>query len=181
MKTIEDAVIELGGKLPNPTYRKISNAAGWYISSTGKLTHAVDCVWFNPKEFEACAKRMGYINEQPKDHIVEANEMVGNWHERGELPPVGVECEYRYKHQQDANWRRGKIMYIGTDLFVAFDGHEERAHFVDNAKFRPIKSHREKVIEAACKVQIEIGKSLFESLYNAGMLVLPQDSGDTKD
>lgn len=62
MKTIEDAVIELGGKLPNPTYRKTSNAAGWYISATGKLTHAVDCVWFEPEQFESCAKRLGYIN-----------------------------------------------------------------------------------------------------------------------
>lgn len=62
MKKIKDAVIELAGKLPNRTYTKYSNVAGWYISRCGKLTHAVDCVWFEPEEFESCAKRMGYIN-----------------------------------------------------------------------------------------------------------------------
>lgn len=62
MKTIEDAVIELNGKLPNKTCNKRCSDGGWYISLYGKLAHVVDCVWFELDDFEATAKRMGYIN-----------------------------------------------------------------------------------------------------------------------
>lgn len=256
MKTIKDAVIELGGKLPNTTYRKTSNAAGWYISSTRKLTHAVDCVWFAPGEFKACAKRLGYINgyrygvEYPtngkrpdlpddvevsvyggnysnvivqvrfapwtwikrfkitdprykpvdeaseiqeskpeaecvseilgckqkpksvnKNHIVEVNEKVIN--ARPCWPPVaGMTVELWFGGQYVENveflCERG-----GSVIFWRYSNDSVESAAMPTAELKPIRTEREKVIEAAVKTDGSITKSQAESLYNAGMLVLP--------
>lgn len=303
MKNIKDAVIELDGKLPNRTYTKYSNAAGWYISRCGKLTHAIDCVWFEPEEFEDAAKRMGYINGyrygveyptngnrpdlpggtlveltfacgskyecktssttfesrpihdpvvvsfritdekyKPVDEATEINiaeevkkelrsvnkkmlsgccqelgeiqpideaskgfEVIkrpepyvprkiasvdgiikNNWHERGELPPVGELVEYQQNREEKRFEKCRVLAHHGVTVVFTLDGLPNSVFTGQMAThlFRPIRTHREKVIEAAVMICAQMKPNIverMEAIYNAGMLVLPQDSGDTKD
>lgn len=118
--------------------------------------------------------------KKPVDEVSEKPE--SNWHERGELPPVGVECEMLtckewivvYVVGMDKASGRLVVRYIETGEYF---GHTPEAHF-----YRPIRTHREKVIEAAMDVcnKVPEGESVLGYLYYAGMLVLPQDSGNTK-
>lgn len=106
-----------------------------------------------------------------------------NWFERGELPPVGVECEFN----NNGAWIKCKLVYKGKKrgMIEKMPSGDEQAITFERCvgKFRPIKSHREKVIEAAmkcCQAFPSTQLNFAEKLYEAGMLVLPQNSGDTE-
>lgn len=109
-----------------------------------------------------------------------------DWHERGELPPVGVECEVCSTYN---GWVNCKMLAHGIcceNGKVAFwQAEHDCGVFYSENRFRPIKTHREKVIEEAMIVaneaKPECDITFLSALYNAGMLVLQQDSGNTKD
>ena len=128
-----------------------------------------------------------YLNSQPEGHIDDASKMADNWHERGELPPVGVECEVYFDTDHSPEWHRGTVTYR-SDKFtvIIYDDGDERCYELEeleDAKFRPIRTHREKVIEAAMAVGTLSGPGaagVYGGLYDAGMLVLPQE-GEEND
>ncbi len=101
-----------------------------------------------------------------------------DWHERGELPPVGVECEYIDNHAR--NYKKCKIDFIGARLVVInTESGGEKAIAINKVKFRPLKSYRDKAIEAASTIFInqrsdELSVCL-GALYDAGLLRLPED------
>ena len=122
-----------------------------------------------------------------------------SWYEKGELPPVGIECEKAFTSTKN-QWSRifvagktkiGEIIYeivdcpnrelIG-DLKTADSNYKIRGSWTGEAyAFRPIKSDREKAIEAAVDAMKDTPyypasvKKLAGNLYDAGLLRLPED------
>lgn len=82
------------------------------------------------------------------------NERIGHdvapvWNGEG-LPPVGVECEYKW---QNDRWRIGKVCYISKHtvlMLEIFDEEEsESAYGVCDVTFRPLHTEAERKREAA--------------------------------
>ena len=69
-----------------------------------------------------------------------------DWHERGELPPVGTECEYyRCEHN---DWKSCRIEFIGRRVVVMSGTNgSEFCRKIAKLKFRPLKTERERAIE----------------------------------
>ena len=125
---------------------------------------------------------------QERDKMNSKQEVDNSWHEREELPPVGCECEWVDESGVDgvdgvvypqlgdvvtihahADTPGGYTIAIftwarGSGLGVAASRMQE--------DFRPIRTEREKAIDAACKaIGGVIGARLvIERLYDAGML-----------
>ena len=114
------------------------------------------------------------------------------WNGEG-LPPVGVECELNY-HENHAGWCWAKIEFINETAVVWKWDHQMNkkesccnSHSNGKIKFRPIRTHKERVIEKAFKVSCDaIGapdtavnsdyrKTLINAFYDADMLIDPKD------
>lgn len=108
-------------------------------------------------------------------HIVTVVEAFGltdnDWHERGELPPVGVECEY-YRSEH-ADWKLCKIEFIGRKVVVMSGvGGSEFCRKIAKLKFRPLKNEREKFIERMDREWQSQNKTLADFLgeqYDKGL------------
>lgn len=75
------------------------------------------------------------------------------------LPPAGTVCEVRFDTDSSPQWDKCDVIYlspIGAVLRYADTGSEHIYKFADgipsDMKFRPLKSDRDKAIEAACEV-----------------------------
>ena len=97
-----------------------------------------------------------------------------SWHERGELPPVGVPVElwvgglFAYNCEFITRRRHHYVMWN-------LDADRPDASDYMNSEFRPLRTEREKAIDAACDVICKKGVNDFErgvitKLYDAGML-----------
>lgn len=78
------------------------------------------------------------------------------WNSEG-LPPVGVECETRFKHDTPPKWYTFKALFVSTHNVVALVGDDELTYHIDelsrdNVDFRPIRPEadrkRDKAIDA---------------------------------
>ena len=92
------------------------------------------------------------------------------WYELGEFPPAGTVCEV---HENE--WvktfiigmdKEGYCVYTTGNQYVGYDGDN------DPSSFRPVRTEREKAIDAACEVIGDVigGRLIIERLYDAGML-----------
>ncbi len=131
-----------------------------------------------------------YGNQRRKftyDQIMELAEPEpqGEW--GGEvLPPVGTECEVYNEALNRPEWEKCKILFLGKFRIVyeSESCHERVANISDHPvlKFRPLKTERERSIEAAmdvfkkndCLVMKEYQKAMADWLYDAGLLKLPE-------
>lgn len=104
-------------------------------------------------------------------------EKDNSWHERGELPPVGTVCEvFNHEFGSNAAWEKCTILFMGKFKCVySSDSCHERVGNVDLTgviEFRPIRTEREKFIEAALAVNPWMsGKKMTNALgylYDAG-------------
>lgn len=97
-----------------------------------------------------------------------------NWHARGELPPVGVECEVEYNSAEiKKKFHRVIPVFYSKSLAIFEDVRGgEVAYFIKCCKFRPIRTDREKFIEAAMSVGELRGrdgaKEVYGRLFDAG-------------
>lgn len=110
--------------------------------------------------------------------------MSNEWFERGELPPVGEEFEAYWAMDDNPEWSYFKCAYLSAQnaIFINKDGEEYSylpGYVKKEARLRPIRTEREKAIEAAVLVSLNVSKwqpSFFaEALYDAGLLRLPED------
>ena len=97
-----------------------------------------------------------------------------SWHERGEFPPVGVVCMAHITSED--KWVEAEIV-AHRDGYALGWCHAEKCgyHGNENSDFRPLRTEREKAIDAACDVICKNGVHDFErgvitKLYDAGML-----------
>ena len=95
-------------------------------------------------------------------------EVDNAWHERGELPPVGCECEYKPVN----DWVKCKVLFAGDSLYVLGVQEVEICVRVLDVDFRPLRTEREKEIDEMANL---IAKSVFgsakcqaEKLYDSG-------------
>lgn len=121
---------------------------------------------------------------------ISKEEIISNtneWYDKGEVPPVGTECEMRRKDPLGQYWRAIRITAIGREYFLAetLDTESEGAYKIGRYDFRPIQSERDRTIEEAKKLTINLHIKIrngildrdeeFCILYDAGMLRLPED------
>ncbi len=95
-----------------------------------------------------------------------------DWHARGELPPVGVECEY-YWCERPATWLSGIIVSEGMDeecKCVCIKVGDQLRINSYSADFRPLKTERERAIEEALKIVASKNDNYdcVAALYDAG-------------
>ena len=100
-------------------------------------------------------------------------EVDNSWHERGELPPVGCECEIRHNCWRE--FQRITVVAITREyVIVEYDSvvAREQHYHLSDMTFRPLRSEREKAIDEMANL---IAKSVFgsakcqaEKLYDAG-------------
>ena len=92
-----------------------------------------------------------------------------SWHERGELPPVGCECLI-------LNGEAVMIVSHGSlsGLAVAFYPYGVGGLYSAAlaGSFRPLRTEREKAIDAAYKAIGDVigGRLIIERLYDAGLM-----------
>jgi S-methylmethionine-dependent homocysteine/selenocysteine methylase len=106
--------------------------------------------------------------------------MSNEWHDKGELPPAGTECEF---HFWKSKWVKATIPAIVQDAHGDFFAIAQMADGFsfssDVSKFRPIKSERDKAIESISNVIFESAeiiagisfksaKDVAGKLYDAG-------------
>jgi hypothetical protein len=92
------------------------------------------------------------------------------WHETGDLPPVGTECNYTAKrHDFHAAIVPGEYYYC--KIIAYYDGFvwtsDNGIRALENTIFRPIQSDRDKAIEEMVKI-IEKNAKIYISLEDIG-------------
>ena len=106
-----------------------------------------------------------------------------DWHKRGELPPVGTECEYTKRESAQESWFKCEVIAFdgGQPVIKTEKGHYHRRSASDYL-FRPIQSDRDKLVEKAkeiCKSWDDsCGKSIPELLVDAGWRPIKQQGED---
>lgn len=110
--------------------------------------------------------------------------MSNEWFERGELPPVGTECEVlNHQFTSNAAWEKCTILFMGKFkcIYNSESCHERvgSVELTGAIEFRPIRTEREKAIEVATPLIESLKFSSYakiaEALYDAGLLRLPED------
>jgi len=143
-------------------YKKDHN--GWFIWHIGMS------VWVNSTEANRRHVNMIPRPDQPQ------------WDGKS-WPPVGAECEYLEAGK--GRWSQAKVVgYDGPSCVVAIDG-AGYSGSCDIARFRPLQSERDRVIEAAINAMKRAfdrnapnwsAEAKAQALYDAGMLKMPEDS-----
>lgn len=96
------------------------------------------------------------------------------------LPPAGTECMVLNPQLDNAQWEKCKILYMGNFVCVyESESCKERVgnHDLYALEFHPIKTERERAIEAALKVVSHKNDNhdCVAALWDAGLLKLPDD------
>ena len=100
-----------------------------------------------------------------KENNSNANSVTDNsWHERGERPPVGVECEV-YFHKWLVCYFLG-VTRKGNPIVEWGNGYAES--LMADTKFRPIKSERDLFVEAVRPYMPNAEENVISQLYYAG-------------
>ena len=110
---------------------------------------------------------------QEREKMSDKPEVDGSWHERGELPPVGCECEIRHNCWRE--FLRVTVVAITREYVIveynSVVAREQHYHLHDMT-FRPLSTEREKAIDEMADL---IAKSVFgsakcqaEKLYDIG-------------
>ena len=99
-------------------------------------------------------------------------EVDNSWHERGELPPVGGVCEAMINGEWiDSEVLRHRINSAGMNVAAVMSCASFGVYWA--VDFRPIRTEREKAIDAACKAIGGVGEDgllIIERIYDAGLL-----------
>ena len=96
-----------------------------------------------------------------------------SWHERGEFPPVGCTCEVK----EYGEWHETHIVGFDDDGYCVYTTPwnctaRDYEGDADQSNFRPLRTEREKAIDAACMAIGDVigGRLIIERLYDAGLL-----------
>ena len=109
--------------------------------------------------------------KQERDKMSSKPEVDNSWHERGELPPVGVPVEF---------WWGGSFAFNCEFItrrrhhYVMWNLDADRPDAADNlnSEFRPIRTEREKAIDEMYQAAFSIGSKInaetIGAIYDAG-------------
>ena len=118
---------------------------------------------------------------QERDKMSSKPEVDNSWHERGEFPPVGTICEMI----DDKNtWLECEVISHKDGSCIGWIPSRKSPFYTyDKSEFRPIRTEREKAIDAVCMAISDVGEDgllLIERLYDAGLLKLPKPNAFVK-
>lgn len=88
------------------------------------------------------------------------------WNGEG-LPPVGTECERSWTGDK---WLTCRVLFIGDENIVLKLATREVSYLILDVKFRPIRSARDKAVEAmfyAIPKDLRVGIDCRQSIYDA--------------
>ena len=102
-------------------------------------------------------------------------EVDNSWHERGELPPIGCECYIRHSCWNSEKYEKVTVAAITNEYVIVKYTTYEQHYMLNDISFRPLRTERERAIDAACDVICKHGVHDFErgvitKLYDAGLL-----------
>ena len=117
--------------------------------------------------------------QQERDKMQKQAEQDNSWHERREFPPAGCKCEFCNSDDEWADWLRS--VFVGFDStgngVVSVFGDDKGVLWISSNPddFRPLRTEREKAIDAACDAVCKAGpydheRELISKLYDAGLL-----------
>lgn len=101
------------------------------------------------------AYRLHHPQEVTKaDDEADLNECIGQapeteWNGEG-LPPVGCECEARFRHRNSAEWMYFRCVAVDCDVAFGWAGKDAVALEWESYQFRPIRSEADKKRGAIC-------------------------------
>ena len=95
-----------------------------------------------------------------------------SWHERGELPPVGCECDIRHSYCNPEKYEKVTVAAITSEYVIVKYATFEQHYMLKDISFRPIRTEREKAIDEMLLAIDHIKEGNFETfigaLYDAG-------------
>lgn len=108
-----------------------------------------------------------YFEDWDGNRVTREQYEATGWDGTG-LPPVGVECEYKW---QNDRWRVGKVCYISKHtvlMLEIFDGEEsESAYGACDVTFRPLRTEAEHAIDEMVRLS-GVSTGAAKILYDAG-------------
>ena len=120
--------------------------------------------------------------QQERDKMSGKPEADNSWHERGEFPPVGCECEFCNSDDEWADWLHS--VFVGFDStgngVVSVFGDDKGVLWISNnsTDFRPLRTEREEAIDEIAAlvrdglVSPEMAKEFAIKMYDAGLNVV---------
>ena len=134
-----------------------------------RLPVSSGCHLITKKEWQQERDKMQKQAEQAQPELPAQD---NSWHERGELPPVGGVCEAMINGEWiAAEVLRHRINSAGMNVAAVMSCASFGVYWA--ADFRPLRTEREKAIDAACKAIGDVGEDgllMIERLYDAGLL-----------
>ena len=112
--------------------------------------------------------------QQERDKMSSKPEVDNSWHERGEFPPVGCECEI--KHENSEGWIKAKVVSITSEYAILVNQGNTGEYPVRllKTKFRPMDYEKTLFVSGvidmvACGlISHESAKELATSMFDAG-------------
>ena len=100
-------------------------------------------------------------------------ETASSWHDCGEFPPVGCECDIRHSCCNSEKYEKVTVAAITNEYVIVKYATFEQHYMLNDISFRPLRTEREKAIDAACKAIGGVGEDvllIIERIYDAGLL-----------
>lgn len=150
---------------------------GWYqqrllyVYELGKFITAFSKCAAARAELEGFQWRTEYKPETEKVTFGSGWYDIKNEHERGELPPVGTECEYQIMAQKPQTCHFVGVNSRGSIVIESING-EYKSYHAHQITLRPLRTERDKLIEQAWdsigRTTCNISSEAIEKLIEAG-------------
>lgn len=101
------------------------------------------------------------VAQTDAEQEVDLNECIGQapvttWSGEG-LPPVGCECEAKFRHRNSAEWMYFRCVAVDCDVAFGWAGKDAVALEWESYQFRPIRSEEERKREEAAQALCDAG------------------------
>ena len=81
--------------------------------------------------------------QQERDKIGSKQVVDNSWHERGEFPPVGCECDIRHSYWNSEKYEKVTVAAITNEYVIVKYATFEQHYMLKDISFRPIRTERE--------------------------------------
>ena len=169
-----------------------SKAPEW-ATQCGFIGRYSNAVWFSDEEYAYVNGQQGgrsfsfgsHCSFKKSDISGVTNRPSSPWNSQGFLPPVGVVCEARWRHDSAPEWHKFKLEFVGKRHSFATVGDEE-LHFLTESltsgaiTFRPIRSPDEIANDERNAVILDMHKIYMEGTLRSGGVYALYEAGYRK-
>ena len=114
-----------------------ATSLGLSVSEVGKFA-IVNSYVITRKEWQQERDKM---QEQPAQPAQD-----NSWHERGEFPPVGCECDIRHSYCNPEKYEKVTVAAITSEYVIVKYATFEQHYMLKDISFRPTRTEREVLI-----------------------------------